>query len=83
MTASRSLRGLAAVHGRTRWRRDVDAQFLSKLSSKCRARQFAGLHVPTGQVPDVGIPTTPGSSVTEQYPVAVAQQRRAERWPAY
>lgn len=51
-------------HGRTRWRGDIDAQFLSKLSSKCRTRQFPGLHVPTGQVPDVRIPTTPGRSVT-------------------
>jgi len=56
--------GTYFLHGRTRWRRDVDAQFLSKLSSKCRARQFPWLHVPTGQVPDVGIPTTPGRSVT-------------------
>jgi hypothetical protein len=36
------------VHGRTRWRRDIDAQLLSKLSGKCRAGQFAGLQVPTG-----------------------------------
>lgn len=64
------------LHGRTRWRRDVDAQLLSKFSSKCRARHFPGLHVPTGQVPDVGIPTAPGRSVTEQNPVAVPQQRR-------
>jgi hypothetical protein len=64
------------LHGRTRRRRDVDAQFLSKLSNKCRARQFPRLHVPTGQVPDVGIPTAPGRSVTQQNPVAVPQQRR-------
>ena len=55
---------------------DGDAQLLSKFSSKCRARHFPGLHVPTGQVPDVGIPTAPGRSVTEQNPVAVPQQRR-------
>jgi hypothetical protein len=64
------------LHGRTRRRRDVDAQLLSKFSSKCRARHFPRLHVPTGQVPDVGIPTAPGRSVTEQNPVAVPQQRR-------
>lgn len=52
------------LHGRTRRRRDVDAQLLSKLSSKCRAGQFPGLHMPTGQVPDVRILTAPGRSVT-------------------
>ena len=41
-----------------------------------RRAYFPGLHVPTGQVPDVGIPTAPGRSVTEQNPVAVPQQRR-------
>jgi hypothetical protein len=56
--------GTNFLHGRTRRHRDVDAQLLSKLSSKCRAGQFPGLHVPTGQVPDVGIPTAPGRSVT-------------------
>jgi hypothetical protein len=56
--------GTNFLHGRTRWRRDIDAQLLSKLSSKCRAGQFPGLHMPTGQVPDIGIPTTPGRSVT-------------------
>ena len=56
--------GTNFLHGRTRRHRDVDAQLLSKLSGKCRAGQFPGLHVPTGQVPDVGIPTAPGRSVT-------------------
>jgi hypothetical protein len=32
--------------------------------------------VPTGQVPDVGVPTAPGRSVTQQNPVAVPEQRR-------
>ena len=64
------------LHGRARRRRDVDAEFLSKLSDKCQARQFPGLHVPTGQVPDVGIPMAPGRSVTQQNPLAVPQQRR-------
>jgi len=57
-------------------RRDVDAQFLSELSSKRQARKFPGLHVATGQIPDVGIPTALGRSVTKQYSVAVPQQRR-------
>jgi hypothetical protein len=52
------------LHWQTRRHRDVDTQLLSKLSSKCRAGQFPGLHVPTGQVPDVGIPTAPGRPVT-------------------
>lgn len=50
--------------GRTRRRRDVDAQLLAELASKCRGGQFPGLDVPTGQVPDVRIPTAPGRSVT-------------------
>src|SRR5262245_38880344 len=56
--------GTSFLPRRTRWRGDVEAQLLSKLSSKCRAGQCPGLHVSTGQVPDVGIPTTPGRSVT-------------------
>jgi len=62
-------------HGRTRWRRDADAQFLSKLSGKCRARQFAGLHVPARQVPDAGISTVLGRSAAQQNLVAVPQYR--------
>jgi hypothetical protein len=52
------------LHGRTRRRRDIDAQLLSELSSKCRARQFPGLHMTTRQVPDVGKPAAPGRPVT-------------------
>ena len=59
------------LHGPTRRCRDVDAQFLSKLPGKCRARQFPGLHVPAGQVPDAGIPAAPGRPVAQQDPVAV------------
>ena len=50
------------LHGRTRWRRDVDAQLLSKFSSKCRARHFPGLHVPTGQVPAMSYRRPPRGS---------------------
>ena len=56
--------GTNFLHGRTQRHRDVDAKLLSKLSSKCRARKFPGLHVATGKIPDVGIPTAPGRSVT-------------------
>lgn len=64
------------LHGRTRRRRDIDTQFLSKLPDECRARQFPGLHVPTRQVPDAGTPTAPGRPVTQQNPAAVPEQRR-------
>lgn len=73
--------GTNFMHRWTRRRRDVDAQFLSELSSKCRAGKFPGLHVATGQIPDVGIPTALGRSVTQQYSVAVPQQRRDDASP--
>jgi hypothetical protein len=46
--------GTNFLHGRTQRRRDVDAQFLSQLSSKCQARKFPGLHVATRQIPESG-----------------------------
>jgi hypothetical protein len=54
---------------------NVDAQLLPQLPAQCLARAFLGPDVPSGKIPDVGIPGAIGSAVTQQHLVPGAKNR--------